>query len=82
MRTAAGWARRDMNDDLPANDEGLRAKIAALRQDHQDLADSIDALTHLPNPDLLQIARLKRRKLLLKDEITRLSERITPDIIA
>jgi hypothetical protein len=71
-----------MHDDLPANDEGLRAKIAELRQEHQDLADSIDALAAMPNADMLQIARLKRKKLVLKDEITRLSEQIIPDIIA
>ena len=71
-----------MNDDLPANDEGLRTRIAELRHDHQDLADAIDVLSSRPNADMLQIARLKRRKLLLKDEITRLSEQITPDIIA
>ena len=71
-----------MNDELPANDEGLRARIAELRQEHQDLADAIDALAILPNVDMLQLARLKRRKLLLKDEITRLCEQVTPDIIA
>lgn len=71
-----------MNDGLPANDEGLQAKILELRQEHQDIADSIEALQSRPNFDMLQIARLKRRKLVLKDEITRMSGRITPDIIA
>ena len=71
-----------MTPDEPANDEGLRAKIAILRQEHQDIADAVEALLRLPNPDQLQIARLKKKKLLLRDEITRLSEQITPDIIA
>lgn len=71
-----------MGDEQPANDEGLRARIAILRQDHQDLEDSIAALALLPNTDMLQIARLKKRKLALRDEIARLSEQITPDIIA
>ena len=71
-----------MNGDEPANDDGLRAKIVILRLEHQDLGDAIDALIHRPNPDLLQIARLKKKKLSLRDEISRLSERITPDIIA
>ena len=71
-----------MNDDYAANDEGLLAKIVELRQEHQDISDSIDALQSRPNFDMLQIARLKRRKLVLKDDISRLSERITPDIIA
>ena len=71
-----------MTPDEPANDEGLRAKIAILRQEHQDIADAVEALLRLPNPDQLQIARLKKKKLLLREEITRLSEQITPDIIA
>ncbi len=82
MRIALGGLKQTMNGDEPANDEGLRAKIAILRQEHQDLSDSIDALIHMPTPDMLQIARLKKKKLALRDEITRLSEQITPDIIA
>ena len=71
-----------MNDDEPANDEGLRAKLVILRQEHQDLSAAVDALGLTPSPDMLQIARLKKKKLLLRDEIAQLSERITPDIIA
>lgn len=71
-----------MSEDEPANDEGLRAKIALLRQEHEDLGAAIDALAVRPNADQLQIARLKKKKLALRDEITRLSERVTPDIIA
>ena len=62
--------------------EGLRARIAILRQEHQDLSDAVDALAAGPNPDLLQVARLKKKKLNLRDEITRLEDQITPDIIA
>jgi hypothetical protein len=71
-----------MSDDPPANDEGLRARIAELRQEHQDLDDAVDALAVLPQPDQLQIARLKKKKLILRDEITRLEDQLTPDIIA
>jgi hypothetical protein len=71
-----------MAADDPANDEGLRARIAILRQEHQDLSDAVDALALRPNPDVLQIARLKKKKLNLRDEITRLEDQITPDIIA
>ena len=71
-----------MSEDTPANDEGLRAKITTLRQEHEDLGAAIDALANAPNADQLQIARLKKKKLYLRDEITRLSGRITPDIIA
>ncbi len=66
----------------PANDEGLKAKVVALRQEHEDLGAAIDALAGQANADQLQIARLKKKKLALRDEITRLSGRITPDIIA
>ncbi len=71
-----------MSDEEAANDEGLIAKIALLRQEHEDLGAAIDALAGQPQADQLQIARLKKRKLALRDEITRLSEQVTPDIIA
>jgi hypothetical protein len=71
-----------MTLDTPANDEGLRARIAELRQEHQDLNDAVEALASLPRPDQLQIARLKKKKLILRDEISRLEDQLTPDIIA
>ena len=71
-----------MTNDPPANDEGLRARIAELRQEHQDLDDAVDALASQPRPDQLQIARLKKKKLILRDDIQRLEDQITPDIIA
>ena len=71
-----------MHDDTPpANDEGLRARIAEMRQEHQDLDAAVEALESLPMPDQLQIARLKK-KLGLRDEIQRLEDQLTPDIIA
>jgi hypothetical protein len=60
----------------------LRAQWALLRQEHQDLSDSIDALMIVAVPDQILIARLKRKKLILKDRITELEDRIRPDIIA
>lgn len=71
-----------MNDEQPANDEGLRGQVAVMRQEHQDLDAAIRALGLLPDVDQLRIARLKKKKLTLRDEIVRLSARITPDIIA
>jgi hypothetical protein len=71
-----------MTNDPPANDEGLRSRIAELRQEHQDLGDAVDALAAMPRPDEMQIARLKKKKLILRDEITRLEDQLTPDIIA
>ncbi len=71
----------DMSEDA-ANDEGLLSRIVALRVEHEDLGAAIEALSGKANPDQLQLARLKKKKLALRDEIARLSERITPDIIA
>ncbi|CAN5382187.1 DUF465 domain-containing protein [soil metagenome] len=74
-----------MNDDEPflSDDElALHAQVKILRQEHSDLDASIEALNHMPIPDQLMIARLKRKKLLLRDEIVKIESRILPDIIA
>ena len=65
-----------------ANDEAIQARIAELRQAHQDLDAAITALAAHPLPDQLRIARLKKQKLALRDQIGRLEDRLTPDIIA
>ncbi|HEX6866393.1 MAG TPA: DUF465 domain-containing protein [Caulobacteraceae bacterium] len=72
------------DDDMPpqATDGELRARLALLREEHHDLGDAIEALEQRPQPDLLQVARLKRRKLALRDAIQKLEDRLTPDIIA
>ena len=59
-----------------------RAKLAQLTQEHRDLDSAIEALSQAPNPDLLQLSRLKKRKLQLKDEITEINNGLLPDIIA
>lgn len=74
-----------MNDDQPFlsdEDQQLRAELKALQQEHADLDASIEALSHMPIPDQLLIARLKRKKLALRDEIVKVEDRILPDIIA
>jgi hypothetical protein len=72
-----------MHDDLPAaNDEALQTRLAELRQEHQDLDASVSALNLMPLPDQLLIARLKRRKLALRDQIARIEDQLTPDILA
>jgi len=74
-----------MNDDQPflSDDElALHAQVKLLRMEHSDLDASIEALSHMPIPDQLLIARLKRKKLLLRDEIVKIESRILPDIIA
>jgi hypothetical protein len=59
-----------------------RAKLAQLTQEHRDLDAAIEALSHAASPDILQLSRLKKRKLQLKDEITEINNGLLPDIIA
>ena len=60
----------------------IRGKIEALKVEHRDLDDIIERLARDPNLDELQIRRLKRRKLLLKDQIALLESQLVPDIPA
>ena len=62
--------------------QDTEARLALLRQEHRDLDSAIDALRAMAAPDQLQIARLKKRKLRLKDEIAQLEDLVVPDIIA
>ena len=64
------------------SDEEIARRLAVLRTEHRDLDDSITALLASPHLDQLQLARLKRRKLRLKDEIALLEDQLIPDIIA
>lgn len=64
------------------NDEGIRQQIELLKIEHRDLDDAITALQVNPVSDQLQIARLKRKKLALKDRIGVLEDQLIPDIIA
>lgn len=63
-------------------DEVLRVKLAVLKREHRDLDDAIDALGNTLRADQLTLRRLKKQKLALKDQIARLEDRLTPDIIA
>ncbi len=58
------------------------AEMEVLRQEHRDLDAAIDALQEVGAPDQLQIQRLKKRKLVLRDRLSRLEDLVTPDIIA
>ena len=58
------------------------SRLTALRTEHRDLDTAIDALRSMAAPDQLQLARLKKRKLRLKDEIAVLEDMRVPDIIA
>ena len=62
-------------------DEMLRVKLELLQREHRDLDDAIAALDAGGRADPLTLRRLKKRKLLLKDQIPRISDEITPDII-
>ncbi len=58
------------------------ARLVRLRQEHRDLDSAIEALRISPASDQLQLARLKKRKLRLRDEIAQLEDQLIPDIIA
>lgn len=60
----------------------MQEKLADLEREHRDLDEIIDRLVSTPPVDLLQIQRLKKKKLLLKDQILKIKSAILPDIIA
>jgi hypothetical protein len=60
----------------------IEARIAALEIEHHDLDDVIDRLSAHPDQDQLQLRRFKKRKLILKDSISRLKILLVPDIPA
>ena len=60
----------------------IRARLEHLRSEHRDLDTAIAALADAGVPDQLQLARLKKRKLRLRDEIAMLGDQLIPDIIA
>lgn len=60
----------------------LRLALARLQQEHRDLDAAILALEDAPGKDLLQVQRLKKRKLQLRDRIISIEDQLTPDIIA
>jgi hypothetical protein len=66
----------------PEEERELRAQLARLQQEHRDLDAAIAALQESPGSDLIQVQRLKKRKLVLRDRITFIEDQLTPDIIA
>ena len=58
------------------------ARLVRLRQEHRDLDSAIEALREIAGSDQLQLARLKKRKLRLRDEIAQIEDQLIPDIIA
>ena len=70
-----------LNSDADSRAE-LESELAHLKEEHRDLDGAIDALEQIVAGDQLQIQRLKKRKLVLKDRIAYLEDQLTPDIIA
>lgn len=64
------------------DDAELQRRLELLRVEHRDLDDSVAALRASGAGDQLQLARLKKRKLRLRDEIARIEDELIPDIIA
>ena len=60
----------------------LREQLARLQQEHRDLDAAIAALAMSPGSDVIQVQRLKKRKLVLRDKIRVIEDQLTPDIIA
>lgn len=60
----------------------LKAELARLQQEHRDLDSAIEALQAVPGKDVIQVQRLKKRKLFLRDRIAQIEDELTPDIIA
>ena len=65
-----------------AEEEALKAKLAILRQQHRDLDVAISTLEASGTGDQLQLRRLKKMKLQIKDMISRIEDKLIPDIIA
>ncbi len=60
----------------------MRARLESLREEHRDLDAAIDALRETVVHDQVRLARLKKRKLALRDEISAIESHLIPDIIA
>ena len=71
-----------MDHDNDDNIQSLRQRLVELKSEHRDLDDVIAQIGETAPFDQIQVKRLKKRKLLLKDQITRMESRLLPDIIA
>jgi len=72
-------AHSEMSEEERA---ALAVQLERLREEHRDLDAAIDALLLTGQADQLQLQRLKKRKLLLRDRLTQIEDALTPDIIA
>ena len=79
IRAKCGMAHSEMSEEERA---ALSIQLERLREEHRDLDAAIAALLLAGQADQLQLQRLKKRKLLLRDRLTQLEDALTPDIIA
>lgn len=77
-----GFGRRPVRGMDEAEEDTLKAKLAILRQQHRDLDVAISTLEASGTGDQLQLRRLKKMKLQIKDMISRIEDKLIPDIIA
>jgi len=68
--------------EFMSDQDSLHAKLDALQQEHRDLDEVITRLDEAPAPDQLLIQRMKKRKLVLKDQMAMVESQLIPDIIA
>ncbi|MFQ5470256.1 MAG: YdcH family protein [Gammaproteobacteria bacterium] len=71
-----------MSEEKEESNSQLRQRVEALRIEHRDLDDIIQHLSNDADVDQLQIRRMKKRKLLIKDMIARIESRLIPDLNA
>lgn len=67
---------------MQGEEAALREELARLKEDHRDLDSAINALETSSSPNHLQLTRLKKKKLALKDRIAQIEDKLLPDIIA
>ena len=76
------WSEKARGHGESMDEAQIIQRLGTLRTEHRDLDSAIDALRLLGSSDQLQLARMKKRKLALKDEIAMLEDQLIPDIIA
>jgi hypothetical protein len=77
------YGKRLLGALMISNDqETLKERLAHLKAEHRDLDDAILALSQRTVPDMIQLQRLKKKKLALRDEIISIESKLLPDIIA
>ena len=82
FHAAMSWQHYNGREDGRVNEEEMKKRLEVFKTEHRDLDAAIDALTGAGSTDQLQIARLKKRKLRLKDQISLIEDYLIPDIIA